>query len=85
MNPYTTRTRARIQPHDMASALLTDPFIGATTPWVGAAARLAGRSGGGPAPEGARHPAGIGRVTHRDGAADDRGRAHSDRPTPRRR
>lgn len=25
MNPYTTRTRARIQPGDMARALLTDP------------------------------------------------------------
>ena len=31
MNPYTTMTRARIQPRDMARALLTDPFTAATS------------------------------------------------------
>jgi hypothetical protein len=31
MNPYTTRTRARIQPRDMARALLTDPFTAANS------------------------------------------------------
>ena len=29
MNPYTTTTRARIQPRDMARALLTDPSTAA--------------------------------------------------------
>lgn len=29
MNAYTTRTRARIQPRDIARALLTDPHLAA--------------------------------------------------------
>lgn len=29
MNPYTTRTSAQIQPHDMAKTLLADPFTAA--------------------------------------------------------
>jgi hypothetical protein len=31
MNPYTTWTRARIQPRDMTRALLADPFTAATS------------------------------------------------------
>jgi hypothetical protein len=27
MNPYTTRTRAQIQPHDLANTLFADAFI----------------------------------------------------------
>ena len=30
MNPYTTRTWARIQPHDVANAVFSDAFIGTT-------------------------------------------------------
>jgi hypothetical protein len=30
MNPYTSRTQARIQPHDMTRALFTDPFTAAS-------------------------------------------------------
>ena len=31
MNPYTTQTRARIQPHDLANAVFTGAFIVAPT------------------------------------------------------
>ena len=30
MNPYTTPTRARIQPHDVADAVFSDAFIATT-------------------------------------------------------
>ena len=30
MNPYTTPTRARIQPHDVANAVFSDAFIATT-------------------------------------------------------
>jgi hypothetical protein len=29
MNPYTTRTQARIQPHDIANAVFTEPWMAA--------------------------------------------------------
>lgn len=29
MNPYTTRTRVRIQPHDLANTLFADAFVAA--------------------------------------------------------
>ena len=84
MNPYTTMTQARIQPRDIARALLTDPSTAAISLAVlerqrgfqaeAEVAWLLKEHGLPPASIASRR---------RDAAADDRGSAHSRGPADR--